>query len=221
MFYIEETDNELVKYEVELDIEKLSSLKVEIIDNCSKISHHCYESDYRLTYNFFQNHDIRNYHFTEKRKKKDYFEELRNIYKIEYDEYEHPLIVGYIDSLLKGETSVISSLKSYSSFTNPLEKARISENEAKSTLIKYLNKPLEEIKVESLTQSIHTLSRLKEDIIINQNQKSVAVYYDDVMKCITLTEVDRIDKDAIRKVEEFKGASYTKKGSLPNSVSRQ
>ena len=31
------------------------------------------------------------------------------------------------------------------------------------------------------------------------------------MKCITLTEVDRINKDAIKRVKEFQGTSYTKK----------
>ena len=211
MYYIKETDNELIKYEVELDTERLKNLKEEIIDNCSEISHHCYESDYELTHDYFQNHDIRNYHFTETGKKKDYFEEIRDIYKIEYDEYEHPLIVDYIDSLINGDTSVIPSLKSYSSFTHPLGAARESEKAVKSTLINYLNKPLEEIKIESLTQSIHTLSCLKEDIIKNKNQKNVAVYYDDVMECIKLKEVDRIDKDAIRRLEEFQGISYTKK----------
>ncbi len=211
MFYIKETNNEVIKYEVELDIERLKSLKDEIIEKCSEISHYCYESDYELTHDFLQNHDIRNYHFTETGKKKDYFEEIRDIYKIEYDEYEHPLIVDYIDSLINGDTSVIPSLKSYSSFTHPLGAARESEKAVKRTLINYLNKPLEEIEIESLTQSIHTLSCLKEDILKNKNQKNVSVYYDDVMKCITLTEVDRIYKDAIRRVEEFQGISYTKK----------
>lgn len=211
MYYIEETDNEVIKYEVTINSERLLALKEEIIENCSEISHHCYESDYELTHDYLQIHDIRDYHFTETGKKKDYFEETRDIYKIEYDEYDHPLIVDYIDILINGDTSVIPSLKNYSSFSHPLGKARESENAVKSTLIYYLNKPLEEIEIESLTQSIHTLSCLKEDIIKNINQKSVSVYYDDVMKCITLIEVDRINKDAIKRVEEFQGTSYTKK----------
>lgn len=211
MYYIEETDNEVIKYEVTINSERLLALKEEKIENCSEISHHCYESDYELTHYYLQNHDIRDYHFTETGKKKDYFEETRDIYKIEYDEYDHPLIVDYIDILINGDTSVIPSLKNYSSFSHPLGKARESENAVKSTLIYYLNKPLEEIEIESLTQSIHTLSCLKEDIIKNINQKSVSVYYDDVMKCITLIEVDRINKDAIKRVEEFQGTSYTKK----------
>ena len=211
MYYIEETDNEVIKYEVTINSERLLALKEEIIENCSEISHHCYESDYELTHDYLQNHDIRDYHFTETGKKKDYFEETRDIYKIEYDEYDHPLIVDYIDILINGDTSVIPSLKNYSSFSHPLGKARESENAVKSTLIYYLNKPLEEIEIESLTQSIHTLSCLKEDIIKNINQKSVSVYYDDVMKCITLIEVDRINKDVIKRVEEFEGTSYTKK----------
>lgn len=211
MYYIEETDNEVVKYEVKLDTDRLKSLKEEIIEKCSEIDHRCYESDYEPGYDFFETHHIENYHSTKTGKTKEYFEETRDIYKIEYDEYKSPLIVDYIDILINGDTTVIPSLKHYSSFSHPLGAVRESEKAVKCTLINYLNKPLEEIEIESLTQSIHTLSCLKEDIIKNKNQKSVSVYYDDVMKCITLTEVDRMDKAAIRRVEGFQGISYTKK----------
>ena len=67
------------------------------------------------------------------------------------------------------------------------------------------------MKIASLKQSINSLELLKEEIELNKNQVSDNRYYDAVMKCITLTEVDRIDKDAIKRVKEFQGTSYTKK----------
>ena len=67
------------------------------------------------------------------------------------------------------------------------------------------------MKISSLKQSINSLELLKEEIELNKNQVSDKIYYDAVMKCITLTEVDRLKKDDIKRIEEFQGISYTKK----------
>ena len=40
MYYIEETDDELIKYEVEINEENLIELREKIINNCSNIIHH-------------------------------------------------------------------------------------------------------------------------------------------------------------------------------------
>ena len=39
MYYIEETDTEVIEYEVEIDKEKLLKLREKIIDECSAIEH--------------------------------------------------------------------------------------------------------------------------------------------------------------------------------------
>ena len=81
----------------------------------------------------------------------------------------------------------------------------------KATLRRCLTEPLEKIEIQALKESINSLEALKEERELNKNQVNDKIYYDDVMKCITLTEVDRMDKDTIRRVEEFQGTSYTKK----------
>ena len=45
MIYIKETDEELIKYELEVDKDKLIQLREEIIENCSEIEHVEYESE--------------------------------------------------------------------------------------------------------------------------------------------------------------------------------
>lgn len=48
-------------------------------------------------------------------------------------------------------------------------------------------------------------------IKLNEKQENAISYYNAVMKCVTLTEVDRLNKDDIKRIREFQGTSYTKK----------
>ncbi len=217
MYYIEETDDELIKYEVEINEENLIELREKIINNCSNIIHHRYQYESELDFNMPKGIYFKNYHSRKVEEPKDYFE----TYVIEYDEYIPTPLVNYIDYLLNGDAQVISLLKYYSLSCNPILLVKHQEVELKATLRRCLTEPLETIEIqalkesinslEALKQRINSLAALKENIEVNKNRVSESIYYDDVMKCITLTEVDRIDKDTIRRVEEFQGTSYTKK----------
>ena len=55
------------------------------------------------------------------------------------------------------------------------------------------------------------LAAIQETFKLNQNQQNDMNYYNDVIDCIKLKEVDRLDKETIKRVEEFQGISYTKK----------
>ena len=123
MFYIEETDDELVKYEVELDTERLSSLKSEIIENCSEKSHTRFKCEDKSDLWTLEDKDIRNY-------KEYWLGQIEyfgcpktDMYKIEYDIYKHTKLVMYIDRLLQGDGSVIKELKEYKGITLLAEKA--------------------------------------------------------------------------------------------------
>ncbi len=134
------------------------------------------------------------------------------MYKIEYDIYKHTPLVMYIDRLLQGDGSVIKELKEYKGNTLLAEKAKIVIKNYIDNIKKEINKE-DYIKINAFDiinggENIKIYQKLIE---LNKNQLSDMYYYDDVMKCITLTEVDRMDKDAIRRVEEFQGISYTKK----------
>ena len=207
MFYIKETDNELIKYEVKLDTERLINLREKIVNNCSKIIHHKYQCESESDFNISEDINIKNYRSRKVEEPKDYFE----TYEIEYDEYMPTPLVEYIVKLLNGDAQAINQLKTYQPSYHPIIQLRYYEKELKGSLIEDLENPLEKIEINALRQRINSLEDLKENIEININQVSESTYYDDVMQCITLTEVDRIDKDAIRRVEEFQGISYTKK----------
>ncbi len=102
MYYIEETDNELVKYEVKFDTERLINLREKIVDNLSVIKHEDNETDGVPFSSFFIDNDVRNYKATRTGKWKEYFEEDRPIYRIKYDIYQHPKLADYIDMILEG-----------------------------------------------------------------------------------------------------------------------
>lgn len=207
MIYFEETDNELIKYEVEINEENLIELREKIINNCSNIIHHRYQYESELDFNMPKGIYFKNYHSRKIEEPKDYFE----TYVIEYDEYMPTPLVNYIDYLLNGYAQIISLLKDYSLSCNPILLVKQREIELKATLRRCLTEPLEKIEIQALKESINSLEALKEERELNKNQVNDKIYYDDVMKCITLTEVDRMDKAAIRRVEEFQGISYTKK----------
>ncbi len=211
MYYIEETDNELIKYEVELDTEKLMKLRKEIVDQCSTIEHIKNQVEGLLEHSFFEGRDIRNYH--ERRiGRKEYFDAPdKDVYEIEYDLYIHTSLAHYIDKLLKGDTSIINSLINYCPSIEPEVLLRKLGEAFKNNLINSLTKSLDDIEMDALKQNIDNVKTVKKDIELNKNQVSDAMFYDDVIKCITLKEVNRIDKDAIKRVEEFQDISYTKK----------
>ena len=212
MYYIEETDTEVIEYEVEIDKEKLLKLREKIIDECSAIEHKkINQVEGLLEPSFFEGRDIRNYKERRIGRKEYFYAPDKDIYEIEYDEYHHTDIVRYIDYLLNGAPLGISLLKDYSSSCKPITLLKNSELEEKNTIKKELKKPLKEMKISSLKQSINSLELLKEEIELNKNQVSDKIYYDAVMKCITLTEVDRLKKDDIKRIEEFQGITYTKK----------
>ena len=212
MFYIEETDDELVKYEVELDTERLSSLKSEIIENCSEKSHNQFKCVDKSDLWRLEDKDIRNYKESWLGQIKYFGCPKTDMYKIEYDIYKHTPLVMYIDRLLQGDGSVIKELKEYKGNTLLVEKAKSAIKHYIDNIKKEINKE-DYIKINAFDiinggENIKIYQKLIE---LNKNQLSDMYYYDDVMKCITLTEVDRIDKAAIRRVEEFQGISYTKK----------
>lgn len=213
MFYIEERDNEFIKYKVTLDVEKLTHLKSEIIENCSQISHKKYESDYEpyFIHQKRNGKDIRNYHSRKTLKKKEYFEETRDIYEIEYDEYKHSVLVEYINKLLLGDTSVIPLLKAYKGVSLVKDRVKVTLNVIRSDLEKELNKEILDINIGLLEINLKFLKEFQETVKRNQSQKRDMDYYQDIINCISLTEVNRLNKEEHIKEDDFIIPTYTKK----------
>lgn len=107
MYYAEE-NGLIIKYAVNVDIDALQALRVEIINNCSKIVPYKIDdaTDFvRDNKNDTSNH-IHNYSeqvvgtFTWGDKETD-------IYEVKFDYYEFPAIISYIDAVLRGDYSVL------------------------------------------------------------------------------------------------------------------
>lgn len=211
MYYIEEIDNEVIKYEVKLDTEQLKYLRKEIVDNLSVIKHKDYETDGVPFSSFFTDNDVRNYEATRTGKYKEYFEEDRPIYRLKYDIYQHPKLANYIDMILEGNIKgLIKLLAHKDSYLKEEEKYRETLDDLNIEFEQELIKSSRNIdNINKLSRKIKKLRN--KEYKARKNRKIEMSYYNEVMNCLTLTEVDRIDKDTIRKVEKFQGISYTKK----------
>lgn len=197
MYYIEQQNDELVKYEVELNERELKDLRYKIVNDCGEISHKSYDgTNYPNSCDYIH---IRNY----KQKKigrtepRDFFTSAEDIYHFEYDEYKDTKLVTLINRLLNGETSVIIELK------NPtpeekvdkekivLEKMEAKQNELKKASTSTIMK--ENILI--LEKYLEELKQITSDKELNKNRKSDLDYYTKVLEYITLKEVDRIKID--------------------------
>lgn len=211
MYYIEETDNELVKYEVKLDTERLKKLRKKIVDNLSVIKHKDYETDGVPFPSFFTDNDVRNYKATKTGEWKEYFEENRPIYRIKYDIYQHPKLADYIDMILEGNINGLIKLLAH-------KDSYLKEDKEYREALEDLNIEFEQEltksprNIDNINKITIKIKRLRNKENKERKKREIEMsYYNEVMNCLTLTEVDRIDKDVIRRVEEFQGTSYTKK----------
>ncbi len=190
MFYIEETGEVYIKYIVKINEKELLSIRKEIIDNCSEIRHYKEKIDGDYDYSFFYKNDIRNFK-SKKVGTKEYFPDVYiNVNEVEYDKYIHPKLAEYINRLLLGDAAAIKELKKYKG--NTLVKAKIKSTEVEESNAKIID-------------------YLKNYMKLNKNQKSDMNYYDEVMMCITLIEVDRINKEEVRNIEQLYNTSKVKR----------
>ena len=196
MYYIEQKEDELVKYEVKINQEQLEKIKVEIINNCSEIKH-IVERGTKPTNEIYDTLHIRK--FTKKflytREYNDFYMPDEDIYEFDYYKYENTTLVNLIERLLAGNTNAIINLKNPEE-NNPLndKKQKIEEKtkELLSNIDKVNPKQLEELK-----QQLESYLEYKE---LNSDRKSDLGYYPKVLDCIILEEKDRIK---IETLEQF------------------
>ena len=207
MICIVEEEMDIVKYEVEINREELIRIQKEMIDNCSIITHYQYQAENTMSADYLKKYDIRNYTETLVGTKEYDDGPDTEIYLRDYDEYYHPLLAHYIESLLNGDTSFLPEIITYKG--NRLVTEEISS--IKQTMIEELNKPLININVDSLAKTTDELRNLQEIEKRNKNQKSDMEYHKKVMSNIKLTEIERLDKKAVESVEQFYGQRLIKR----------
>ncbi len=196
MYYIEQTEQSLIKYEVNLDRKKLEDFIKIIVNECGEIIHKSYQSSKLPDVSDFH---IKNYNFKYlgKQANPTTANDLEvSYYQFDYDEYQDTKLVTLIRSLLAGNTSVISQLR------NPVaeEKKPQVQNNLKAKLKTLSEQELDDINVEELERVKQELKDYKIYQEKNKNQKSDLEYYSEVLKCIHLKEVAKIE---ILELEEF------------------
>lgn len=208
MHYYDIEDFGIVKYEVELNINKLNLLKNQIINDCSEIVHKSYETTNISKY--LECPYIKNY-LVQKTGKRD--KNNDNVYLVSYDLYNVPYLFALINELLNGNTSVINEIKNYKEcfFVGDLEISDTYNN-----LLNELNS-IEDIKIygaeENIEDKIKRKNLLKqlEELLTNHETKKRISYDTEklnkyrflVLNCINLKLINKISLEKIIEVRSF------------------
>jgi len=203
MYFYKIENDEIIKYQVCLDEETLKKLRSEIIERCSLIKH-IKQVTVSLPNKYDYEH-IRNYSekFIRKVDKDDFYGTVYDEYLVEYDYYEHPLLVSLIDRLIKGETKVIGEIENYKIDNIDYEQILLEEQK------EIINK-LSDIDSKKISEQIELLNINQEKLLNYQNQKilnksqiSVNDYILSVLSCIKQTKIISIPLNYIINVQTF------------------
>ena len=203
MYYYCIENEDVIKYKVTLDKEKLKELRNEIIVKCSEISH-IHEETVGLP-NYNDHEHTRNYKkkFLRKVDKGDFYGTTVDVYLVDYDYYEHPLLANHIRYLLNHDASIISQI------INPeiekIDEEQIIMEEQKQIIELLNNEKNNDItkQLELLKENQEKLKEYKAKKELNKNQVSVEPYYKKVLECITFNEVNKVALKNILEIQEF------------------
>ena len=207
MFYFRKNGEVIEKYQVHFDKDEIVKLKEKIINNCSFIQHRVYVSDYAP---IFTNEIIGNFTCTPTGRKKEYFEETRDLYQYSYDEYKPPYLVELINQFLNGDSKAIDNILNYDIST-------------KSTLddkINLANKEFNKIAPEDISKKKEKLKEL-EDLLkakeLNKKQQSIDLYYAQLIGLIKFDLIDLLPINELVKIETFLEINLSSKVEISNS----
>lgn len=197
MYYIEKENNDLVKYEVEIDKEKLTYLKKKIIEECGEITHKSYNSTSgpnKWDIDHICNYSERKIGRTKTNDELTYPSE--DLYHYEYDEYKDTKLVNIINRLIDGDTNTILELKN----PTPEEKIESTEDRLNKKIQKILSKSATDIDIVELDELKNKLIEFQKSKKINKDRKSDLDYYPEVLNCITLKEVSRMAIETLKEL---------------------
>jgi len=213
MYYYKKKGKDIIKYEVKIDEESLSKIRFQIIQNCSHIEHIKNSVTDRMRPNEFDYEHIRNYKekYIGRIEYNDFYSMPEDGYEVEYDYYNHPPLVSYIDNLLNGDTSAIEQIEKFKDETIDKEKEILDEQQE---IIKKLNNMEEKNK----QNQIYLLNKNQEKLLeyykekeLNKNQVPASRYKRKVLNCITLEELEIIPYKTVLEVMRFLASCSDKK----------
>lgn len=192
MVYLKRNNDVVEKYKVDFDKERIEKLKNEIVNKCSFIEHKEYESD---SYISIDVNTVKNF-MCNLIGKKEYFEEVRDVYFYQYDEYNPPYLVELINRLLKDDSSAIEEILNYD----------ISHELSIDDKIALVNKEFIKIDSKDITkrkEKLKEIERLLKVQELNKDQQSIEFYYDQLIGLINFDLIDSISISKISRVESF------------------
>lgn len=108
MYYLSFKNKELLGYKINIDEEKLKELREEIIEKCSIVIFTIKEVEKPLEWE--NDEHIRNYKQVKVDMDKN-IDERNDYYIVQYDYYQFPDLVNYVDMLLNNDIKAISLIK--------------------------------------------------------------------------------------------------------------
>lgn len=192
MVYLKRNNDVVEKYKVDFDKERIEKLKNEIVNKCSFIEHKEYESD---SYISIDVNTVKNF-MCNLIGKKEYFEEVRDVYFYQYDEYNPPYLVELINRLLKDDSSAIEEILNYD----------ISHELSIDDKIALVNKEFIKIDSKDITkrkEKLKEIERLLKVQELNKDQQSIEFYYNQLIGLINFDLIDSISISKISRVESF------------------
>lgn len=207
--YYEETENSIIKYEVQVDKERLEKVRKIIIFQCSK---RFYKEGHWLpnvaVYPLYHDEHFINIRTTVAGVQEYFDGPNEDMYDVEYIELEFPEIIQYIDQVLNGNYSNLSKL-----LENPLEESKLEEPEQINQLYQDASSLIAKARIHTVEhidelicglQGIKSkIEKLQNIVQANENRHSVAMYHLDIIGCIQLIKIEEMDKDIYQKVMQF------------------
>ena len=205
MYYYKKKGRDIIKYEVIIDNEKLNKIRFQVINNCSHIEHIKNSVTDRMRPNEFDYEHIRNYKekYIGVIEYNDFYSSPEDAYEVEYDYYNHPPLVGYIDKLLNGDTSAIEEIEKLKDKIVDKEQKLLEEQQkiiSKLNSMKDLNK---EKQIYLLNENQEKLLEYYKEKELNKNQVPSSKYKNKVLNCIELKELEIIPYKTVLEVMKF------------------
>ena len=192
MYYYLQEKNEIKKYKINIDINKLEELRTEIINNCSYLFHREYRSTILPHNKDFKR--IKNYTY-KKIGVREYTDGPdEDLYLISYDEVEYPTLVSLIDRLLKNDFSVLNEI-----YLDEEEKQNLFDKKIKDieNEIAVLTSKREYLKVKE------KISEMENIILESKKNSERRQYYERVKNLISFELIDTIRIEEINRVRKF------------------
>lgn len=194
---IKKEGNYLRKYDVYINKKELENLRFEIIVNCSNLKHITEEvREDHLCRDRYNIEKVINYNETFIRKdcNNDFYgPPMINIYKVSYDKYIYPEIIGLIDGVLNGENKMILQLLDY----------KYEDDDEKTKQQNKIQKMLDDKDLLNSDEKIFSLESILKEYKNTRYGKSVKKYINKVKQCIEIYLVDEYSYEQYQRFCSF------------------